>query len=122
MVISRILFYGYPNAHNDRRNDDGERICRAPRPRPLRAPDPAQSSVIVGWTPSCMVGKMEELLLTALIVAPFFIGMVGFAVAIAFALAVPNEIAPATEHDHAEMDQPKAPNHDREPKPKGKRK
>jgi hypothetical protein len=54
--------------------------------------------------------------------SPFFIAMVGFAVAIAFALAVPNEIAPATEHDHEEMDQPKAPNHDREPKPKGKRK
>jgi hypothetical protein len=30
--------------------------------------------------------------------------MVGFAVAIAFAPAVPNEIAPATEHDHEEMD------------------
>jgi hypothetical protein len=69
-----------------------------------------------------MVGKMEEHLLTGLIVAPFFIAMVGFAVAIAFALAVPNEIAPATEHDYEEMDQPKAPNHDREPKPKGKRK
>ena len=45
---------------------------------------------------------MEEHLLTALIVAPFFITMVGFAVAIAFAPAVPNEIAPATEHDHEE--------------------
>jgi len=30
--------------------------------------------------------------------------MVGFAVAIAFAPAVPNEISPATEHDHEEMD------------------
>ena len=45
---------------------------------------------------------MEEHLLTALIVAPFFITMVGFAVAIAFAPAVPNEIAPATERDHKE--------------------
>jgi hypothetical protein len=36
-----------------------------------------------------MVGKMEEHLLTALLVAPFFITMVGFAVAIAFAPAVP---------------------------------
>ena len=45
---------------------------------------------------------MEEHLLTALIVAPFFITMVGFAVAIAFAPAVPNEVAPATEHDHEE--------------------
>jgi uncharacterized membrane protein YGL010W len=51
-----------------------------------------------------MVGKMEEHLLTALIVAPFFITMVGFAVAIALAPAVPNEIAPATEHNHEEMD------------------
>jgi hypothetical protein len=47
---------------------------------------------------------MEEHLLTALIVAPFVITMVVFAVAIAFAPAVPNEIAPATEHDHEEMD------------------
>jgi len=45
---------------------------------------------------------MEEHFLTALIVAPFFITMVGFAVAIAFAPAVPNEVAPATEHDHEE--------------------
>jgi hypothetical protein len=30
--------------------------------------------------------------------------MIGFAVAIAFAPAVPNEIAPATGHDHEEMD------------------
>ena len=41
-----------------------------------------------------------EHLLTAVIVAPFVITMVGFAVAIAFAPAVPNEIAPATDHDH----------------------
>jgi hypothetical protein len=41
-----------------------------------------------------------EQLLTAVIVAPFVITMVGFAVAIAFAPAVPNEIAPATGHDH----------------------
>jgi hypothetical protein len=45
------------------------------------------------------VDKMEQLL-TAVIVAPFVITMVGFAVAIAFAPAVPNEIAPATDHDH----------------------
>jgi hypothetical protein len=45
------------------------------------------------------VDKMEQLL-TAVIVAPFVITMVGFAVAIAFAPAVPNEIAPATGHDH----------------------
>ena len=43
-------------------------------------------------------------LLTAVIVAPFIITMVGFAVAIAFAPAVPNEIAPATEHDQEETD------------------
>ena len=36
---------------------------------------------------------MEEQLLTAALVAPFVITMVGFAVAIAFAPAVPNEIA-----------------------------
>jgi hypothetical protein len=47
---------------------------------------------------------MDEQLLTAVLVAPFVITMVGFAVAIAFAPAVPNEIAPATEHDHEEMD------------------
>ena len=41
-----------------------------------------------------------EHLLTAVIVAPFVITMVGFAVAIAFAPAVPNEIALATDHDH----------------------
>jgi hypothetical protein len=43
-----------------------------------------------------------EQFLTAVIVAPFVITMVGFAVAIAFAFApaVPNEIAPATGHDH----------------------
>jgi len=40
-----------------------------------------------------------EQLLTAVIVAPFVITMVGFAVAIAFAPAVPNEIAPATISD-----------------------
>jgi len=45
---------------------------------------------------------MDERLLNALLVAPFFITMVGFAVAIAFALAVSNEIVPA--HDHEEMD------------------
>jgi hypothetical protein len=45
---------------------------------------------------------MEERLLAALIVAPFVISMAGFAVAIAFAPAVPNEIAPATDHDHEE--------------------
>jgi hypothetical protein len=41
-----------------------------------------------------------EQLLTAVIVAPFVITMVGFAVAIAFAPTVPNEIAPAVGHDH----------------------
>ena len=41
-----------------------------------------------------------EQFLTAVIVAPFVITKVGFAVAIAFAPAVPNEIAPATDHDH----------------------
>ena len=45
-----------------------------------------------------------EQLLTAVIVAPFVITMVGFAVAIAFAPAVPNEIASETEHNHEEMD------------------
>jgi hypothetical protein len=49
-----------------------------------------------------------EQFLTAVIVAPFVITMVGFAVAIAFAPAVPNEIAPATGHDHCES----APNID----------
>ncbi|MGC2222370.1 MAG: hypothetical protein WA624_08365 [Methylocella sp.] len=44
--------------------------------------------------------KMDERLLAA----PFVITMVGFAVAIAFAPSVPNEIAPATEHNHEEMD------------------
>jgi hypothetical protein len=43
--------------------------------------------------------EMEQLL-TAVIVAPFVVTMVGFAVAIAFAPAAPNEIAPATSHDH----------------------
>jgi hypothetical protein len=47
--------------------------------------------------------KMDEHLLTAFIVAPFIITMVGFAVAIAFAPAVPND-APATEHDNEEWD------------------
>ncbi len=47
---------------------------------------------------------MGERLLFAALVAPFFICTVGFAIAIAFAPAVPNEIAPATEHDHEEMD------------------
>ncbi|MGI8567883.1 MAG: hypothetical protein ACR2KT_01740 [Methylocella sp.] len=42
--------------------------------------------------------------LAAVLIAPFVISMVGFAVAIAFAPAVPNEIALATEHDHEEMD------------------
>jgi hypothetical protein len=54
------------------------------------------------WMPG--VEKMDERLLAAALVAPFFICMIGFAVAIAFAPAVPNEIAPATEHDHEEMD------------------
>ena len=48
---------------------------------------------------SFRVDKMEQLL-TAVIVAPFVITMVGFAVAIAFAPPVPNEIAPATGHEH----------------------
>ena len=47
---------------------------------------------------------MDERLLAAALVAPFFVTMVGFAIAIAFAPAVPNEIAPATEHDHEETD------------------
>jgi hypothetical protein len=46
-----------------------------------------------------------EQLLTAVIVAPFVITMVGFAVAIAFAPAVPNEIAPATGHDHIDAEE-----------------
>ena len=50
-----------------------------------------------------MVEKMDEPL-AALLVAPFFVVLVGFAVAIAFAPAVPNEIALATERDHEEMD------------------
>jgi hypothetical protein len=49
--------------------------------------------------PRLGVDKMEHLV-TAVIVAPFVITMVGFAVAIAFSPAVPNEIAPATDHDH----------------------
>jgi hypothetical protein len=47
---------------------------------------------------------MNERLLDAVLVAPFVLTMVGFAVAIAFAPSVPNEIAPATEHNHEEMD------------------
>ena len=47
---------------------------------------------------------MNERLLAAVLVAPFFICMFGFAVAIAFAPAVPNEIALATGHDRGEMD------------------
>jgi hypothetical protein len=50
------------------------------------------------------VEKMDERLLAAALVTPFFICMIGFTVAIAFAPAVPNEIAPATEHDHEEID------------------
>src|ERR1700674_4291938 len=45
------------------------------------------------------VDKMEQLL-TAVIVAPFVITMVGFAVAIALPPAVPSRIAPTTGHDH----------------------
>ena len=47
---------------------------------------------------------MDERLLTTALIVPFFICMIGFAVAIAFAPAVPNEIAPTTEHDHEQMD------------------
>ena len=47
---------------------------------------------------------MDGRFLAAFLVAPFFICMVAFAIAIAFAPAVPNEIAPATGHDHEEMD------------------
>ena len=47
---------------------------------------------------------MDEKLLAAVLTAPFVITMIGFAIAIAFAPAVPNEIAPATEHDHEETD------------------
>jgi hypothetical protein len=47
---------------------------------------------------------MDEHLLNALLVAPFFIAMVGFAVAIAFAPAAPNESAPANGHNHEEID------------------
>jgi hypothetical protein len=47
--------------------------------------------------------KMEHLLSIAL-VSPFFLTLAIFIVAIAFAPAVKNEIAPATEHDHEEMD------------------
>ena len=46
------------------------------------------------------VEKMDERLLAAVLASPFVITMVGFAVAIAFAPAVPNEIAPATGHNH----------------------
>ena len=47
---------------------------------------------------------MDGRFLAAFLVAPFFICMVGFAVAIAFAPAVPNDIAPAPGHNHEEMD------------------
>ena len=47
--------------------------------------------------------KMEQLLNIAL-VSPFFLTLIIFIVAIAFAPGVKNEIAPATEHDHEEMD------------------
>jgi hypothetical protein len=50
------------------------------------------------------VEKMDERLLAAVLASPFVITMVGFAVAIAFAPSVPNEIAPATEHNHEETD------------------
>jgi hypothetical protein len=50
------------------------------------------------------VEKMNERLLAVVLTAPFVITMVGFAVAIAFAPSVPNEIAPATEYNHEEMD------------------
>ena len=43
------------------------------------------------------VEKMDERLLAAVLAFPFVITMVGFAVAIAFAPSVRNEIAPATE-------------------------
>jgi hypothetical protein len=46
---------------------------------------------------------MEQLLNIAL-VSPFFLTLVIFTVAIVFAPAVKNEIAPATAHDHEEMD------------------
>jgi hypothetical protein len=47
---------------------------------------------------------MDERLLAAVLASPFVITMVGFAVAIAFAPSVPNEIAPATEHNREETD------------------
>jgi hypothetical protein len=46
---------------------------------------------------------MEHLLNFAL-VSPFFLTLAIFIVAIVFAPAVQNEIAPATEHDHEETD------------------
>ena len=46
---------------------------------------------------------MEQLLNIAL-VSPFFLTLAIFTVAIVFAPTVKNEIAPATEHDHEEMD------------------
>ena len=46
---------------------------------------------------------MEHLLSIAL-VSPFFLTLAIFIVAIVFAPAVKNEIAPATEHDHEETD------------------
>jgi hypothetical protein len=45
------------------------------------------------------VEKMDERLLAAVLASPIVITMVGFAVAIAFAPSVPNEIARATDHD-----------------------
>src|SRR5205807_10048259 len=47
---------------------------------------------------------MNERLLDAVLVAPFVLTEVGFAVAITLAPSVPNEIASATEHNHEEMD------------------
>lgn len=44
------------------------------------------------------------LLLNIALASLFFTVLLVFAVAIAFAPAVPNERAPATEHDHEEMD------------------
>ncbi len=65
---------------------------------------PGRINLKPGYTPLRFgVDKMEQLL-TAVIVAPFVITMVGFAVAIAFAPAVPNEIAPAASHDHDSTD------------------
>lgn len=46
---------------------------------------------------------MEQVLNIAL-VSPFFLTLIIFTVAIVFAPAVINEITPAPEHDHQEMD------------------